>query len=84
MIPAPRPVPSARLLAVDPQGWTLHLFRSALATLFSPGDLVHGRPDHGGGRLRRSRPWERRMTGTAGADKMPAGLDPAFVPRPGG
>ena len=40
MIPASRPVPSARLLAVDPHGRTLHLVRSALATLFSPGDLV--------------------------------------------
>ena len=40
MIPASRPAPSARLLAVDPHGRTLHLARSALATLFSPGDLV--------------------------------------------
>jgi S-adenosylmethionine:tRNA ribosyltransferase-isomerase len=40
MIPAQHPRHPARLLAVDPHGRTLHLIRSALASLFSPGDLV--------------------------------------------
>jgi S-adenosylmethionine:tRNA ribosyltransferase-isomerase len=39
MIPALR-IAAPRLLAVDPHGRTVHLVRSALATLFGSGDLV--------------------------------------------